>query len=190
MVSLSSSSQFLLLRESQACSLTRTSHSTRLCPRMTLHAARALSTVPLLKTPLNTHGLASAVQGRPLDARIEQEFQHVFHFGFLQHGSGCPSHPRYWTATDGLDPVAQIRLCRSAPSPTASSLHLVFSRVSAWGVPPFLDGKESTPATMAATDWAKSTGALATAAGGATELRVWPGLSGGQISSLNSILLA
>lgn len=102
---------------------------------------------------------------------------------------GCPSHPRYWTATDGLDPVAQIRLCRSAPSPTASSLHLVFSRVSAWGVPPFLDGKESTPATMAATD-SKSTGALATAAGGATELRVWPGLSGGQISSLNSILLA
>lgn len=103
---------------------------------------------------------------------------------------GVPESPEILDRYGRTDPVAQIRLCRSAPSPTASSLHLVFSRVSAWGVPPFLDGKESTPATMAATDWAKSTGALATAAGGATELRVWPGLSGGQISSLNSILLA
>lgn len=45
---------------------------------------------------LNTHGLASAAQGRPLDARIQPETQQVFHFWvprFLQRGVVVPESP-------------------------------------------------------------------------------------------------
>ena len=115
---------------------------------MTLRAERTLSTVPLLKTHLNTHGLASAAQGRPLDAGIEPEIQHVFHLWCSAAASSasysmewwCPSHLRYWNAADG-----PIQLHRSG-CVGGHDLRLrhplaVFSRISAWGVPPFLQGK-------------------------------------------------
>lgn len=150
MVSPASSSRFLLLRESQhhpppppTYTPPPASLSTWLCPKMTLHTEKESTFHNIIfKNALkytwdSIRGSRAPPPGRPDNRRSS-----------MASTSGCPGSstvvvpesPEILQRCEWIDLAAQIWLCRRESSPTAQSLHPVFSRVSTWGVPPFLNG--------------------------------------------------